>query len=168
MKSKTIIKAAVITISDSCAAGRRCDESGEYLKKRLRQTGWQVVFYRIIPDEEKEIVRLLKQLSDKEKFDIVFTSGGTGLAKRDVTPEATRKVIEKEVPGLSEVIRLQNFQRSPFSILSRAVCGTRKKTLIINLPGSLRGVRETIDVILPVLKHAVDVIQGRTQHGENK
>lgn len=124
--------------------------------------------YEVIPDDEKTIVRVLKQFTDQERLDLVLTTGGTGLARRDVTPEATRQVLEKEISGIPEAMRMQTFRKSPFSVLSRAVAGVRKKTLIINLPGSPRGVEETLAVIQPVIPHALETIREEKVHHDRK
>lgn len=167
MKSMRRIRAGIVTISDSCAAGKRNDESGNYLKKKLKFVGWPVASYKVVPDDRKMIAETLVELCDRKKLDVVLTTGGTGLSKRDVTPEATRDVIEKEIPGLSEAMRIQTFRNTRFSILSRGISGYRGKTLIINLPGSVNAVRECSGIILPVIPHALEILKGKTHHGKN-
>jgi len=156
-----LIRVGIITVSDRCSAGKRPDESGEFLKKRTAETGWLLVSYQVIPDEEKVIGHTLIRLADKTQVDLILTTGGTGLSPRDVTPEATRKVIKKEIPGISEAMRMKSLDKSPYAILSRGLSGFRQKTLIINLPGSLKGVKECLRIILPVIPHALEIIKGK-------
>ena len=156
---------AVVTVSDSCFRGDKDDVSGKLLCKLAEALG-PVVSYEIVPDEEDVLRRTLLELVDTRKVDFVFTTGGTGVSPRDVTPEATRSVLDKEVPGLGELMRLRTVSSSPTSVLSRAVCGVRAKALIINLPGSPRGVEECLGVVLPLLSHANDMIHQRPhEHG---
>jgi len=163
MKLK-LYRVGIVTVSDSCYAGERKDESGFFLKDRMEQIGWKVISYEVVPDEEKVITGMLIKFVDKEKLDFILTTGGTGLGKRDVTPEATRKVIEKEIPGISEVMRMKTFEKSPRSILSRGISGFRKQTLIVNLPGSLKGVKECLEIIFPVIPHALETLQEEESH----
>jgi molybdopterin adenylyltransferase len=155
-----MLKAGIITISDKGSRGERADLSGPEAKKLLAELDIEVSAYTIIPDEEEIISRTLVVYCDEHKLDLVITSGGTGLSPRDVTPEATRKVIEREIPGMAEAMRLESLQRTPFAMLSRAVVGARGRTLIINLPGSPKGVRENLRVLLPVLSHATEKLRG--------
>lgn len=150
----------ILTISDRGSKGERVDLSGPEIKKIMADFPTQVMAYEIIPDEEKVIIEKLKEYADEQKIDLILTTGGTGLSPRDVTPEATRRVIEKEVPGLAEAMRLAGMKITPMAMLSRAVAGIRGRSLIINLPGSPQAVRENLSVILPVLKHALEKIQG--------
>lgn len=152
---------AVITLSDTGAKGERKDLSGEELKSITSSLG-TLVHYEILPDDIEIISEKLAFLSDNGKVDVIFTTGGTGFTERDITPEATKRVIEREVPGLAEYMRMKGSEKSPNAILSRGVCGIRKKTLIINLPGSLKAVRENIGFILPVLPHALLKLKGDT------
>lgn len=155
----------IITISDKASQGKRADKSGPLIRDSFSGLDCQVVKYEVIPDEADIIARKLTQWADEGNMDIILTTGGTGLAPRDVTPEATLSVIDKEVPGLAEMMRVQSFGITPLAMLSRAVAGMRKECLIINLPGSPKAVAECLEVILPVLPHAVDVIKGRvTEH----
>jgi len=164
-----LIKVGIVTISDRCSAGKRKDESGEFLKKKTAKAGWLLVSYQVIPDEEKVIKDTLVQLADKKKVDLILTAGGTGLSPRDVTPEATRKVITKEIPGISEVMRMKSLDKTPYAVLSRGISGFRKETLIINLPGSLKGVKECLEIIFPVIPHALEIIKGgKTHHHHGK
>lgn len=153
---------AIITISDRSVRGEREDLSGPELKRLVEGRGARVLSLMVVPDE-KEIIRqkLVELCQGAEAPEIILTTGGTGLAPRDVTPEATREVIEKEVPGLAEAMRAQSLKKTPLAMLSRGVCGLRNRTLIINLPGSVGGARENLEVVLPVLGHAVEVIRGK-------
>jgi len=155
----------IITISDKASRGERADKSGPLIRESFAAVDCKVVGYEVIPDEADVIAEKLKHWTDRGNMDIILTTGGTGLALRDVTPEATISVIDKEVPGLAEMMRVQSFAVTPNAMLSRAVAGMRKGCLIINLPGSPKAVAECLEVIMPVLPHAVDVIKGRiTEH----
>jgi len=151
-------KALVLTISDSGAAGRRDDLSGPEARRILTETGFDVTAVEILPDERAEIESRLRRAAD-EGFQIVVTSGGTGLSPRDVTPEATLAVIDRNVPGIAEMMRVESLKVTPRAALSRAVSGIRQSTLIINLPGSVKGVRECLTVVRPILSHAVEVLK---------
>lgn len=151
----------VVCVSDRCAQGVCTDQSGPLLSELLSSLG-STKEYIVVADEKQEIEKALLYLCDEIKADVVFTTGGTGFAPRDVTPEATKAVIEKDVPGIAEAIRQQSLAVTPKAMLSRAVSGIRKNTLIINLPGSPKAVRETLSVVLPVLPHAVEVLSGNT------
>ncbi len=162
-----MFKTGILTISDSSFKGQRKDLSGPLIKKIIKNKfkKAEVSFYAIVPDEKEKIKKLLLFMCDDLKLDLILTTGGTGFAQRDVTPEATLKVIEKETPGVSEFIRLKSLSKSPRAILSRAVSGIRKKSLIINLPGSPKAVKEILGFILPVIPHGMDVLKGTiTQH----
>ena len=151
----------IITISDKASRGERADKSGPLIRESFASVDCRVAGYEVIPDESDVIARKLKQWADAGDMDIILTTGGTGLAPRDVTPEATLSVIDKEVPGLAEMMRVRSFGITPNAMLSRAVAGMRKECLIVNLPGSPKAVVECLEVIMPVLPHAVDVIKGR-------
>jgi molybdenum cofactor synthesis domain-containing protein len=151
----------ILTISDKASQGKRADASGPLIRKRFAPTDSQLVKYEVIPDEAELIARTLKQWADESTMDIIITTGGTGMAPRDVTPEATLSVLDKEVPGLAEMMRVKSYAATPNAMLSRAVAGMRKECLIINLPGSPKAVAECLDVVMPVLPHAVDVIKDR-------
>jgi molybdopterin adenylyltransferase len=152
----------VITVSDSASRGEREDLSGPAAREALEKMGCDVTANHVLPDELTKIRENLFRLSDLEDVDLVVTTGGTGLAPRDVTPEATAAVIEKEVPGLAELMRLEGMKTTPRAALSRARAGVRNKTLILNLPGSVKGVRESLSAVAPVLSHALEVVSGNT------
>jgi molybdenum cofactor synthesis domain-containing protein len=159
MNSAAGIRIGVLTLSDKGARGAREDESGRLLRELAAPLG-RVVCTKVLPDDEEEIVALLVDWCDREGLDLLLTTGGTGLSPRDVTPEATRRVIEREVPGLAEAMRAASLAKTPHAMLSRAVCGIRRTTLIVNLPGSPRGVRENFEVILPALGHGLAKLKG--------
>lgn len=152
----------IICVSDRCSKGLCKDQSGPLIKEILSDLG-DGFSYLLVPDEKEDIKKALIQLSDEEKADVVFTTGGTGFAPRDVTPEATKEVIEKEVPGIPEAIRYESLKITKNAMLSRATAGIRGKTLIVNLPGSPKAVKESLEVVLPVLPHAVKTLSGDTQ-----
>jgi molybdopterin adenylyltransferase len=155
-----MIEVGVLTISDKGARGEREDQSGKVIEEIVKKIEGEVKYYRIIPDEEEIIQDELVKAVDKLHLDLILTTGGTGLGKRDVTPEATLAVIEKEVPGISEIIRSESFKKTNRAILSRGVAGIRKKSLIINLPGSPKGVKESLEIILKALPHGIEIIKG--------
>ena len=157
------LRVAVVTVSDSVFRGERRDGSGPAVADVLQKNGWTVVDTRVVADDEAVIAATLRELSG-HGVQAIFTTGGTGLAPRDVTPEATRKVIDREVPGLSERIRQEGTRTTPTAVLSRGVAGVCGTTLILNLPGSLGGAVESLSFVLPVLQHAVDLLAGRTTH----
>jgi molybdopterin adenylyltransferase len=150
-------QALVLTISDTAAAGKREDLSGPAAKAILEEAGFEVAAVEILPDERDNIESRLRRASE-EGYRLVVTSGGTGLSPRDVTPEATLAVIDRHVPGIAELMRLESLKITPRAALSRAVSGIRQSTLIINLPGSVKGVRECLAAVRPVLAHAVEVL----------
>ena len=157
----TQIKAVVITVSDASSRGERKDESGEVLAELLRGMGAEVVATKILSDDLQPLTNALREFADWRHVNLIITTGGTGLGPRDNTPEATVAVIEKQVPGLAEAMRIETLGLTPMAMLSRGVCGVRSGTLIINLPGSPKGVRESFAVIAPVLNHAIALIAGR-------
>jgi molybdenum cofactor synthesis domain-containing protein len=150
----------ILTISDKGSRGEREDKSGPEIGRLIASLPARVAAYEIIPDEEDLIYRKLVEYADEKKVDLILTTGGTGLSPRDVTPEATRRVIHREIPGIAEAIRVEGLKATPTSMLSRAVAGLRFQTLIVNLPGSPRAVRENLSYILPVLKHAIEKARG--------
>lgn len=160
------IRAGVVTVSDRGHAREREDTSGPLLVDLLGKMGAEVMREEIVPDERAEVERVLIDLADDAQVDLIVTTGGTGLTPRDVTPEATRAVIEREAPGLAEVLRFEGYRRTPLAVLSRGVAGLRGRTLIVNLPGSPRAVREGMEVLSRFLPHAVKMARGvDTEHG---
>ncbi len=155
-----MIRVAILTVSDSCAQGKREDISGQTIKDILQKDGFEICRKKIVADEHEKIVNELKHFSDKADIDIVFTTGGTGLGPRDVTPEATASVCERIIPGLGEMMRNEGLKKTKNAILSRGIAGIYNRTLVINLPGSPRGVKESLEIILDVLPHAVDMMHG--------
>ena len=156
------LAAAIVTVSDGVTHGTRTDESGELADSVLRAAGFDIVARAVIPDERPEIEALLREFVDEKAIPLIVTTGGTGFGPRDVTPEATRAVIDREAPGLAELMRREGLEKTPLAALSRAVAGSRGSTLILNLPGSPRGVRESLEAVLTVLPHAVELLSGRT------
>jgi len=159
-----MINAAVLTISDSVSAGERVDRSGPAVRERLEQLGWKVTVTEAIPDEAAEISGRLEALADGGQVSAIFTTGGTGIAPRDVTPEATRAVIDREIPGLGELMRARGRESTPLAVLSRSMAGVRGTVLIVNLPGSPKGALESLDAIVELAPHVLDLIRGRTEH----
>ena len=163
-----MIKVGILTISDKGSKGEREDLSGKVIGEVVKEINGEVKYYQIIPDEKNIIQEELIKAVDKLHLDLILTTGGTGLAKRDVTPDATLEVIEKEVPGISEIIRSESFKKTDRAILSRGVAGIRKESLIINLPGSPKGVRESLEIILEALPHGIEILKGQaTECGRN-
>jgi molybdopterin adenylyltransferase len=155
-----IIQAGVITVSDKGSAGQREDKSGPEVERILKTIGIEVTRSAVIPDEIDQIRQSLIDFADYLKIDLIVTTGGTGVSPRDVTPDATLGVIDKEVPGMAEAMRWESYKITPHALISRAVVGIRGQTLIVNLPGSPKGVRENLTVLLPALPHAIEKIKG--------
>ena len=157
------MKFGIVCVSDRCSAGVCEDLSGPAIVSLVAPLS-EATLYRLVPDEKPKIADALKRLADEDAVDVIFTTGGTGFAPRDVTPEATKAVLERETPGISEAIRMKSLAVTPNAMLSRAVSGIRGKTLIVNLPGSPKAVRESLEVVLPVLPHAIETLSGNTQN----
>ena len=162
------IRTAILTISDKASAGQRADLSGPAVREGLTAAGLEVsvVEERVIPDEQLQIAEALFHLSERQDVDVILTTGGTGLAPRDVTPQATLDTIDYEVPGIAEVMRAESVRVTPAGMLSRGVAGVRKRTLIVNLPGSPKAVRETLAAIAAALPHAVSTLRGEVGEHE--
>ncbi len=154
--------AQVVTVSDSRSTGEREDTVGPMLTKELEQLGAGVRPPRIVPDEKERISALIRELADEDGIDLILTTGGTGLTPRDVTPEATREIITREIPGFAEYMRSEGARQTPFAYVSRGIVGIRGNSLIINLPGSERGADHSLKVLLPIIPHALETIKGET------
>ncbi len=154
-------KVAILTISDKCSRGEREDETGKIIKETINSHAWDIIKYEIVPDDTDKIIQRLLEYCDTLKADIVFTNGGTGFSPRDNTPEATKAVIEKEIPGIPEAMRFVGFKHTKRAMLSRGIAGIRGKSLIINLPGSTRGTKESLEAILEELPHGLEMLYGR-------
>jgi molybdenum cofactor synthesis domain-containing protein len=158
--------AAVLTVSDSVTAGSRQDASGPAVAGALEKAGYAIVARETVPDERNHIENALVRLCEQAR--LVVTTGGTGVAARDVTPEATRSICDREVPGIAERMRAEGIKKTPLAALSRATCGTRGASLIVNLPGSTRGATESLAAVIDVLGHALDLLAGKTEHTQSK
>ncbi len=160
-----VIRAVVITVSDASSRGERKDESGEILVQLLKELGAEIVAQRILSDDPDPLADALREFSDWRNVNLIVTTGGTGFSPRDNTPEATLTVIEREAPGLAEAMRMETLKNTPMAMISRGVCGIRSGTLIINLPGSPKAVKESFAVIAPVLNHAISLLAGQRGGG---
>jgi len=158
-----MFRLGVLTVSDKGSRGEREDVSGRVIQELLAPPDYEVARYEIVPDEQDLIAAVLIRWADQDGLDLVVTAGGTGLAPRDVTPEATERVIQRRVPGLAEAMRQESLKVTPMAMLSRATAGVRGRTLIINLPGSPRSVRECLGVVAPVLRHGLELLRGQYQ-----
>jgi molybdenum cofactor synthesis domain-containing protein len=161
-----MIQVAIVTVSDSAVSGARADRSGPMLRERLEGLGFAARAPELVPDEREQIAALLRSLADSTQAPVILTTGGTGVAPRDVTPEATRDVIERELPGLGELMRAEGLKSTPYAPLSRAVAGVRGRALIVNLPGSPKGAVQSLDAIAKLIPHIVDLLEGRTSHAD--
>jgi molybdenum cofactor synthesis domain-containing protein len=159
-----VIRVAIVTVSDSAVAGTRPDRSGPALEAKVAELGWNVTHRRTLPDEAPQISDALRDLADSGHVDVILTTGGTGLGPRDVTPEATRRVAEREVPGFGELMRAEGLKATRFAPLSRSAAWTRGPVLILNLPGSPKGAVESLVAVAYLVPHAVELLHGDTEH----
>lgn len=159
-----MIQAVVITVSDACSRGEREDTSGAALKQLLTELGAEIVESRVLSDDLDPLARTLREFAERSDVNLIITTGGTGLGPRDNTPEATARVIEREAPGIAEAMRAESLKITSMAMLSRGLCGVCSGTLIVNLPGSPKAVKESFAVIAPVLSHALDLLAGKTAH----
>jgi molybdopterin adenylyltransferase len=154
------LRVGILTVSDKGARGERDDTSGQAIREMLAPLQAAIERYEVVPDEKEVVASRLREWADEADLALIVTNGGTGLAPRDVTPEATLSVVERLVPGIAEAMRQEGLKHTPMSMISRAVVGVRGRTLIVNLPGSERGVRQNLAYVLPVLSHAVEMLRG--------
>jgi len=158
------IRAVVITVSDACSLGEREDKSGEALVELLTELGAEIIARVVVNDDLEPLAHKMRAYADLKHVNLIVTTGGTGFSHRDNTPEATLQVIERSAPGLAEAMRIETLKNTPMAMISRGVSGIRAGTLIVNLPGSPKAVRESFAVIKPVLNHAIDLLSGETRH----
>ena len=160
----TRIQAVIITASDACSRGEREDKSGELLVNLLTELGAHIIAKEILSDDLEPLSDKLREYADRPDVNLILTTGGTGFGSRDNTPEATRRIIEREAPGLSEAMRIETLKHTPMAMISRGVSGIRSSTLIVNLPGSPKAVGQSFAIIKPVLAHVIDLLSGKTRH----
>ena len=163
MKERERFRVAILTVSDKGSRGERVDEAGPAIRALAEAQDWEVIAVKVVPDEIDLISAALQDFSDVDHADLILTTGGTGMSPRDVTPEATRAVIDREAPGFAEAMRAASLRITPHAVLSRAVSGLRGCTLIVNLPGSPRAVRENLEVILPAIPHGLEKLRGSSK-----
>jgi molybdenum cofactor synthesis domain-containing protein len=161
-----MITVAILTISDSAVAGTREDLSGPALQRRCEELGWMVAERILTNDDEEAIAAILADRADRFSASLILTTGGTGVAPRDVTPEATRRMLDREIPGIAELMRIEGRAQTKFSVLSRAVAGSRKRSFIVNLPGSPKGALHSLNVIADLVPHVLELLGGNTEHIE--
>jgi molybdopterin adenylyltransferase len=159
-----LIRVAILTVSDACSRGERADSSGDLIAKWAKERRYAVAERALVPDETSRIAAILAEWADCDRADLILTTGGTGLTDRDLTPEATRSILDKEAPGIAEALRMSVFPQFPRSALSRGLAGVRAKTLIVNLPGGAGGVRDGLEVLNQLVEHAVDLVSVKTGH----
>jgi len=159
-----VIKVAIVTASDGVTHGVRADASGDMIQTMVEEVGCRTVIRVVVPDEVEQIERTLRELCGRSDIDWIATTGGTGIGPRDVTPEATLRVIEKSLPGMAEAMRAESLRKTPFAMMSRQVVGISSGKLIVNLPGSPKAVQECLAVVLPVIPHALALLRGHTEH----
>jgi molybdopterin adenylyltransferase len=160
VSEKTVYSCGVLTVSDKGARGERIDTAGPLLQVLLEESGFRLLARAVVPDEEEDIRKTLCDWIDRQRIDLVVTAGGTGLSPRDITPEATRPLLDREIPGIAEAMRLASMKKTPHAMLSRALAGVRGQSLVINLPGSEKAARENLEAVLPALPHALYKLKG--------
>lgn len=163
-----LFRVGIVTASDKGSRGERIDQSGQVIREMVTTIGGEVIVYQVIPDDYELIKNTIIHQADEVKVDLIITTGGTGLGPRDITPEATKAVIDREVPGIAEVIRMESMKKTNRAMLTRGVSGVRNKTLIINLPGSPRAVQECLEIIFPALPHGIQILKGEASECARK